>query len=345
MLAALGRAGVAQPPASRASGRAPRLRRCTCTGRDRHYLVRDGKVADHRRDHRPRRRRPRVVARPAAADRAQGRLRAERRAWPRIGADHLPALLSALPAPGRPERHAARGARRAARRLRLSVRRVPPAQAVPAPRRRHAPVPRPRVAVGGGGRARRRAARRGTAGAGGHRFGGRVAKRWRGGSARRGLPHAVLNARQRPATKPHRGAGRRSAAPSPSRPTWPAAAPTSRSADGVAALGGLHVICCQLNAARRIDRQLAGRAARQGDPGSVETWLSLDTPLLARRSAAPRARRCCAAAAAALPPWAVRGARGLPQRHEERRQREQRKRLIEHDQRMERQLAFGGPHE
>ncbi|HKX43020.1 MAG TPA: prepilin peptidase, partial [Burkholderiaceae bacterium] len=40
--------------------------------------------------------------------------------------------------------------------------------------------------------------------------------------------------------------------------------------DGVAELGGLHVICCQLNAARRIDRQLAGRCARQGDPGSVE---------------------------------------------------------------------------
>jgi preprotein translocase subunit SecA len=52
--------------------------------------------------------------------------------------------------------------------------------------------------------------------------------------------------------------------------------------EGVAALGGLHVISCQLNAARRIDRQLAGRAARQGDPGSVQTMLSLHNPLLAQ---------------------------------------------------------------
>lgn len=42
---------------------------------------------------------------------------------------------------------------------------------------------------------------------------------------------------------------------------------------GVAQIGGLHVICCQHNASARIDRQLHGRCARQGDPGSVETIL------------------------------------------------------------------------
>ncbi len=45
-------------------------------------------------------------------------------------------------------------------------------------------------------------------------------------------------------------------------------------APGVAAAGGLHVLCCQHNASRRIDRQLQGRCARQGDPGSTETWLA-----------------------------------------------------------------------
>jgi preprotein translocase subunit SecA len=45
--------------------------------------------------------------------------------------------------------------------------------------------------------------------------------------------------------------------------------------------GGLHVICCQQNASRRIDRQLMGRCARQGDPGSVEHFVALDGPLLA----------------------------------------------------------------
>jgi len=111
--------------------------------------------------------------------------------------------------------------------------------------------------------------------------------------------------------------------------------------EGVAALGGLHLICCQLNSARRIDRQLAGRAARQGDPGSVQTWLSLDTTLLARFWPSPivaALRRV----ATALPSWAVRLIARVPQRFEERRQREQRARLIRHDTRTERELAFGG---
>jgi preprotein translocase subunit SecA len=40
--------------------------------------------------------------------------------------------------------------------------------------------------------------------------------------------------------------------------------------------GGLHVIICELNDSARVDRQLAGRSARQGDPGSVEYILALD---------------------------------------------------------------------
>ena len=110
---------------------------------------------------------------------------------------------------------------------------------------------------------------------------------------------------------------------------------------GVNALGGLHVICCQLNGARRIDRQLAGRAARQGDAGSVETWLSLDTALLARSLPAPLRsvlRRC----AHVLPSWLAHALARWPQRAEETSQRVQRQRLIERDQRSERQLGFGG---
>ena len=107
---------------------------------------------------------------------------------------------------------------------------------------------------------------------------------------------------------------------------------------------GLHLICCQLNSARRIDRQLAGRTARQGDAGSVEAWLSVDTVLLARSipdALRPLLRRC----AGALPSWSVRWLARLPQRSEERRQRGQRQRLTEQDERMERQLAFGGAEE
>jgi preprotein translocase subunit SecA len=49
---------------------------------------------------------------------------------------------------------------------------------------------------------------------------------------------------------------------------------------GVAEKGGLHVILTERHEAGRIDRQLAGRAARQGDPGSFEAVLSLEDALL-----------------------------------------------------------------
>ena len=45
-------------------------------------------------------------------------------------------------------------------------------------------------------------------------------------------------------------------------------------------LGGLHVIGSERHEARRIDNQLRGRAARQGDPGSSRFYLSLDDELM-----------------------------------------------------------------
>jgi len=48
------------------------------------------------------------------------------------------------------------------------------------------------------------------------------------------------------------------------------------------AAGGLHVISCTLNRSRRIDRQLCGRSARNGQPGSCETVLALDEGEVAR---------------------------------------------------------------
>ena len=46
------------------------------------------------------------------------------------------------------------------------------------------------------------------------------------------------------------------------------------------AAGGLHVLACMRNRARRIDRQLMGRCARQGDPGSAQAMVALDDALL-----------------------------------------------------------------
>ena len=44
--------------------------------------------------------------------------------------------------------------------------------------------------------------------------------------------------------------------------------------------GGLHVIATEMHTSARIDRQLIGRAARQGDPGSYQFLLSLEDELL-----------------------------------------------------------------
>ncbi|MCS7303985.1 MAG: helicase-related protein [Thermoguttaceae bacterium] len=49
---------------------------------------------------------------------------------------------------------------------------------------------------------------------------------------------------------------------------------------GVAQRGGLHVIATEMHEAARIDRQLVGRAGRQGDPGSFRQFVALDDELL-----------------------------------------------------------------
>ena len=51
---------------------------------------------------------------------------------------------------------------------------------------------------------------------------------------------------------------------------------------GVAERGGLHVIVAESNESARIDRQLAGRCGRQGDPGSVTSCLCLSDDLALR---------------------------------------------------------------
>lgn len=103
---------------------------------------------------------------------------------------------------------------------------------------------------------------------------------------------------------------------------------------GVAARGGLHVLCCQDNASARLDRQLIGRAARQGDPGSAEVWHALDASiwqsagasvgLLRRRQ--PEEHGALRVPAALVRMWTRR----LQGRHENQGMR-QRRRLLEQE--------------
>lgn len=50
--------------------------------------------------------------------------------------------------------------------------------------------------------------------------------------------------------------------------------------EGVAELGGLHILGTERHESRRIDNQLRGRSGRQGDPGSSQFFLSLEDDLM-----------------------------------------------------------------
>jgi len=99
----------------------------------------------------------------------------------------------------------------------------------------------------------------------------------------KGLPHRVLNARQ----DQHEATLVSDAGKAGSITV--ATNMAGRGTDiplgaGVEELGGLHVISVEHNESRRIDRQLIGRCARQGAPGSAESILSLEDDILSRYS-------------------------------------------------------------
>ncbi len=96
---------------------------------------------------------------------------------------------------------------------------------------------------------------------------------------RRGIPHEVLNAKQH-----EREAAIVAKAGQMANVTI-ATNMAGRGTDillgnGVAELGGLHVVGTERHEARRIDNQLRGRCGRQGDPGSSRFFLSLEDDLM-----------------------------------------------------------------
>ncbi len=60
--------------------------------------------------------------------------------------------------------------------------------------------------------------------------------------------------------------------------------------EGVAGVGGLHVIGTERHESRRIDRQLAGRSARQGDPGICQFFVCLTDEIVEAFGEKPAAR-------------------------------------------------------
>ena len=113
---------------------------------------------------------------------------------------------------------------------------------------------------------------------------------------------------------------------------------------GVAEAGGLHVILTEYHDSRRIDRQLLGRCARQGDPGSCESFVALDDELF--QTQAPwLTRRLLAWSASGpggLPPWPTELLRWISQGAAEARQRDVRLRTLQQDRQLGKILAFSG---
>jgi len=152
--------------------------------------------------------------------------------------------------------------------------------------------------------------------------------------SRAGLPHAVLNARfDAEEAQIVAAAGQKGAI---TVSTNMAGRGTDiRLGDEVAAAGGLHVIVCQANDSRRLDRQLYGRCARQGDPGSVEHLYSAEDAFLPMKPAFPERTYMKL-------PWYFTLLARLAQRLREHEQRRQQWYLFVKEWQRERQMAFAG---
>jgi preprotein translocase subunit SecA len=105
--------------------------------------------------------------------------------------------------------------------------------------------------------------------------------------------------------------------------------------------GGLYVICCQHNISRRIDRQLIGRCARQGDPGVAEILVTLERFLVYRNLPDGLITRI-KSTGLNWPAWFVLLVIRFPQWLEEYNQREQRRELLRQDEDAERNLLSLG---
>jgi len=112
----------------------------------------------------------------------------------------------------------------------------------------------------------------------------------------------------------------------------------------VAERGGLHVIATERHEAGRIDRQLFGRCARQGDPGTCQAIVSLEDELVRRHAlhlaASLRARygKTDREVTSALTRHTFR----MAQRRAERLALEQRKGVLQSDNWLDQYLGFAG---
>jgi len=113
---------------------------------------------------------------------------------------------------------------------------------------------------------------------------------------------------------------------------------------GVAESGGLHVLATERHEAGRIDRQLFGRCARQGDPGTCQAIVSLEDELVRRHAPhiASSLRRRYGGREGEVRSRIARIAFNIAQRRAERMALSQRKGVLQSDNWLDQYLGFAG---
>ena len=117
-----------------------------------------------------------------------------------------------------------------------------------------------------------------------------------------------------------------------------------RLGESVSARGGLHVIATERHETQRVDRQLFGRAGRQGDPGSARAYVSMEDELLTRHVSPVAQRALRNGLHAEWPGAAAAGALlvGSARRAAERQARQARARVLRMDTWLDEAVGFTG---
>ncbi len=111
---------------------------------------------------------------------------------------------------------------------------------------------------------------------------------------------------------------------------------------GIAEAGGLHVISTDRNESGRIDRQLYGRAGRQGDPGSAIAFMSLEDELVGKYVGGASRRASKRAGDREVSGSRMNRLFRQAQARAQRLARRQRKGVLKSDDWMEENLGFAG---
>jgi preprotein translocase subunit SecA len=113
-------------------------------------------------------------------------------------------------------------------------------------------------------------------------------------------------------------------------------------AASVSELGGLHVILTEFHDTARVDRQLFGRSARQGEAGTVEALFCLEDEVFSRYVPTAKMALARLARGGELSPrlarWLVRLAQSVAERHNARIRLD----TLAQDRKLQAQLAFAG---